>query len=853
MNISNTTDQFASQYARQLQFATALTDLSELMLASGRQAADYQQTLRAIAQRILTTVRADRVALYSYSGPQPGTPDWAADMRLVLVTEYQHPHLPPHRRPTQEEIYGYPPVIIETMRGGESFNGPVDHLFADYPAFERYITDNQIKALLNTPLYTDTHWWGHLAVVNCTTAQSWQPDEIAFLRTAGRLVLTFVQGWQAQQALHEREALLREVSQLAQIGGWELDLAAQAVVWSEQIYHVMGIDLPPGGERQPMAFADTLRLLPPEYHALLQAKIAAASTTGTAWALELPLITTHGHQRWVQMQGRPIFRNGVATHLRGTLQDITVRKQQELALAASKAAAEAADRAKSSFLAVMSHEIRTPLNAVIGMTSLLSGTELSAEQAEYVTVIRSSGANLLTLINDILDLSRIEADQLVLEEQPFNLIECLQEAVDLLAHQAQAKGLALQLAFATIQTAFFYGDLSRIRQIVINLLANAIKFTAQGEVELQAQVHATSTGQWLVRISVRDTGIGIAPDQLERIFLPFQQADTTTTRQHGGTGLGLAISRQLALHMGGTLQVTSTLGRGSTFTLELLLTGAAPAYAERLAVTPAPRTPIAPPNVPIRPLRILIAEDNLVNQQVALKIVQRLGYTADLVANGLEVLTAVQRQPYDVILMDVQMPHLDGETATLQIRALGSAIAQPYIIALTAFSFAHDRSRSLAAGMDAYLSKPIQIDALAQLLAHAPIAAAVPPTAEPPLIDWQDLHMLEAQLADEDQPPIALICSFFDQELGAQVAAIQACLLDDRQQLAALAHRMRGASLQLGAKQVAVQSTVLEQQAVTASPEQLRALIDQLEVRYRETRTAIYTHYERFTERNSNA
>ena len=392
--------------------------------------------------------------------------------------------------------------------------------------------------------------------------------------------------------------------------------------------------------------------------------------------------------------------------------DVTEGKRVEMELKQAKAAAESASRTKSEFLASMSHEIRTPMNAIMGIADLLAKTALSAEQDKYVQIFRRAGDNLLNLINDILDLSKVEASQLELEQTGFSLNDLLEKVIEMVALRAQEKGLALVCEIAPNVPTDLVGDPTRLRQVLLNLLGNAIKFTESGEVSLRVTPDAGSSIPTAFQFKVSDTGIGIQDEILGRVFERFTQADSSTTRRFGGSGLGLTISKRLVELMGGRIWAESEVGKGSVFSFVVpfeLRVGAA-----LRTVMPVERGP----ELPLPALRILLAEDSADNCTITLAYLEDTPYRVDIAETGAIACEKFKSENYDLVLMDRQMPVMDGLTATRAIRAWEQANSRPPtpIIALTASALKGDREMCLAAGCTAFLTKPIKQEVLLQAI-----------------------------------------------------------------------------------------------------------------------------------------
>jgi PAS domain S-box-containing protein len=564
---------------------------------------------------------------------------------------------------------------------------------------------------------------------------------------------------------------------------------------------------------------------------------------------EYRLLKKDGSVIWANANSAPIRVNNEISGYVGMVEDFTERKRFAAELQQAKEAAEAATLAKSQFLANMSHEIRTPMNSIIGLTGLMLEGEMSADHQDLMETVSHSAESLLTIINDILDFSKIEAGKLELEILDFDWRQTVREVFNLFSQQSLRGNNRLSFNLAPQIPQYLCGDAGRLRQILTNLVGNAVKFTQNGRVSINTRLREEKNDTVVILFEVTDTGVGISPDHSEHLFQAFSQADGSIKRRFGGTGLGLAICKQLAEMMDGEIGVESELGKGSTFwfTAKFATSAIRHKISQKVPDFDAdqqiehyarqPKQLSAKKTETVRNLKVLIADDNAVNRKVALLMLGNLGYQADIACNGIEVLEALARKTYDVILMDVQMPEMDGLEATKQICREWPKQNRPRIIAMTANAMRGDRDQCLAAGMDDYLSKPIRKEDLQMALERSEIIPTVETIilkqdecVEVQTFDPAMFESLEEFSPDGAEEIIGELIAIFMDEAPKSLANLQQAVSEkDLKKTESAAHALKGGCATIGVARTAALCAVLEKTAFQGTFEGAEKLVSEIE------------------------
>lgn len=615
----------------------------------------------------------------------------------------------------------------------------------------------------------------------------------------------------------ESHRLLSMAEGLAGVGHWRLDAVHRDLFWSTEVFRIHGRavgDLP--------TLEEGIEAYHPDDRAIVRGHVEQALSAGRSWSFRARLIRLDGEVRHVASSGQAERApDGSINGVFGVFRDVTDEVTAEEALIAARDEARALMEAKSAFLATMSHEIRTPMTGVLGMIELLR-TDLTPKDRERFFYNLEQSANLLmTVLDDVLDFSKIESNNLVLEHVDFSLAEVARNTADLFHHAASKKGLLLSVAVENEADTVVRGDPVRLQQVISNLVSNAVKFTATGRIELHLAV--TPEGRRRrVRIAVIDTGIGIAAETAKALFEPFFQGDVSTTRRFGGTGLGLAICKRLVEAMHGKIDVSSTEGQGTTFSVELMLdAGVIKDRLRRPAVAQASR-----------PLSVLLAEDNQINRALVESLVRRGGHTIHSVENGALAVEAAEAEAYDVILMDMQMPEMDGLAATRAIRSGTGPCAGIPIIALTADASAERRRFYENVGLTEFLTKPIDTALLIerlQMIAVGSVGAPMPETvavSSDLLLDHDHLDLLEAEIGYAN---LHRLLEMLDGELSVRPLMIQRMIALGLDQAVLMeSHSLKGAALNVGAARVGQLARLIEDACKAGEPlESLgQALID---------------------------
>ncbi|MBH0199661.1 MAG: PAS domain S-box protein [Nitrospira sp.] len=842
--------------------------LSELAQNPQIYGGDLTEGFRAITRMAAACLRAERVSIWLFT--QDRSAIQCVDLFQLSLQEHSH---------------GLALAAIDYPRYFQELNAErivaADDAQRDLRTAElskNYLAPLDITSLLDVPIRSGGRMVGVLCHEHCGPQRHWMLEEQHFATAVANtvtLALEAADRRKAEQALRTSEGRLATTVKGTNIGIWDWDLTSNGVYLSPEWKRQLGYE----DHELVNSFEEWRRLLHPEDQDRAWGAIENfLLTRPTQFELEHRLRHKDGSYRWILARGTAVRSEAdVPTRIVGINIDVTDRRESEEALRHAKEAAEAATQAKSQFLANMSHEIRTPMNGVLGLAELLLQCTLGEKERRLTESIHRSGTALLAIINDILDFSKIEAGKLRLETIPFEVRRTIQETVDLSGPDAQKKQLKLSLHIDDGVPDFLLGDPMRLRQILVNLVGNAVKFTEHGFIEVSVTLESLKEEECGLMVTVRDTGIGLSPEVETHIFDAFSQADSSTTRRYGGTGLGLAIVKQLVTLMGGQIDHQSRLGEGSTFRFTAYFKQVHAAdrpWSSDSSATDRESTPFDPLPIGSTQVRILLVEDNPVNREVACGMLAKFNCRIDIAENGREAVVSAAAAQYALVLMDCQMPEMDGLTATKLIREheaqhheKGKAAHRVPIIALTAHAMQGDRELCLTSGMDDYLPKPYTLSQLEYILARwIPIRPTVAVDGSPGAshtgseqqeassqIRTCDVQINEGTTLDQSalaairalqrpgQPDLfaRVLSQYVDTSRQIVEQIRRAVFSRDAAELRMAAHRLKSSSAQLGASAVAVDCRELELMGARQELGRAEDVLNKLERHHAASCTAI--------------